>query len=30
MSLGDKVRNLVERANNEVDELHFAMGRKPQ
>ncbi len=26
MSLGDKVRNLVERANNEVDELHFANG----
>ncbi len=26
MSLGDKIRDLIERANDEVDELHFANG----
>src|SRR6266849_1909691 len=26
MSLGDEIRNLIERADDEVDELHFANG----
>src|SRR5258707_15118798 len=26
MSLGDEIRNLIERAKDEVDELHFANG----
>src|SRR5690349_20186560 len=26
MTLGDKIRDLVERANDKVDELHFANG----